>query len=134
MVCFKKLTMINNVFMSQYHYSFFTSETIVKSTDIDIFRFFVFSYFLFSLKVYLASILFSFMQYWATNNIHSWKNKFFFQLLPAASVELIFYRIGPLGFIGIRLPVLRKSVCCVCYWFHTEAGLSLTSGINTFYH
>ena len=40
----------------------------------------------------------------------SWKNKFF-STIP--SNELIFYRIDPLGFIGIRLPVLRKSVCCV---------------------
>ena len=79
MVCFKKLTIINNVFKSQY-YSFFMSETIVKSTDIDIFRFFcILSCFLFSLKVHWASILFSFMQYWANNTPEKTS---FFQLLP----------------------------------------------------
>ena len=82
-------------------------------TDIDISRFFVFSYFLFSLKVYWASILFSFMQYWANNRAPE-KTSFFSTIaLLLPSNELIFYRIDPLGFIGIRLPVLRKSVCCV---------------------
>ena len=97
----------------------------IVRTDIDIFRFFVFSYFLFSLKVYLASILFSFMQYWANNRAPE-KTSFFSTIaLLLPSNELIFYRIDPLGFIGIRLPVLRKSVCCVCvrYWFHTQASL-----------
>ena len=85
----------------------------IVRTDIDIFRFFVFSYFLFSLKVYLASILFSFMQYWANNRAPE-KTSFFSTIaLLLPSNELIFYRIDPLGFIGIRLPVLRKSVCCV---------------------
>ena len=97
----------------------------IVGTDIDIFRFFVFSYFLFSLKVYWASILFSFMQYWANNRAPE-KTSFFSTIaLLLPSNELIFYRIDPLGFIGIRLPVLRKSVCCVCvrYWFHTQASL-----------
>ena len=97
----------------------------IVRTDIDIFRFFVFSYFLFSLKVYLASILFSFMQYWANNTPE--KTSFFSTIALACCCfrRIDFLQDWPLRIYWNSLTSFAQ-VCllCVCvrYWFHTQAS------------
>ena len=101
----KSYTIINNVFNSQYYYS---SSFYCKYRH---WYFQVLCILLFSIQSKgLLGIHFVLFHAILGKQQGSWKNKFF-STIP--SNELIFYRIDPLGFIGIRLPVLRKSVCCV---------------------
>ena len=83
----------------------------IVRTDIDIFRLFVFSYFLFSLKVYWASILFSFMQYWANNAPE--KTSFFSTIACCCFRRIDFLQDWPLRIYWNSLTSFAQ-VCLLC--------------------